>query len=164
MRLRKTKSSLDDWLDRGTSPQKLWKLIFFFFARFILVFCVVHYVGIAYPQIGWVLPGPTSAEFWACCVVFTAIFTAVFYLLRRKRGGSGEGSKKDRLETVREMVEEKREVRPTAIGRASSASVVEEKREGRRGGVGRATFAPEPEAPEPELEKEQGEGQGDRRP
>lgn len=176
MGLRKHKSSLDVWLGQGTSPERFWKLIFFFLSRFILVFCLLHYVGIAYPQIGWVFPGPASDAFWACCILFTAIFAVVFYVLRGKRKGSVNDSKTESSPAM--VVEEKREVRhggvsratfasvvekkqeggQGSISRATSAPVVEEKREGRHGRVGRATFAPEPE-----LEEERSENQRDRR-
>jgi hypothetical protein len=139
MRLPKRKSSLDDWLDRGTGLQKVWKLLFFFFSRLILAFCVLHYFGVAFPQSGWVFPGPTSAEFWACCVLFALIFTAVFYVIRGKRQVRGNGSKKDNI-------------------KSSPVTGVEEKREGRHGGVGRATFESEPE-----LEEQRGEHERDRR-
>jgi hypothetical protein len=148
MRLRKRKSGLDDWLNRGTNPEKLWKLLFYFFSRFILVFCVLHYVGVAYPEIGWVFPSPTSDEFWACCVVFSVIFAAVFYVVRGKREG-GDGSRKGNTESS-----------PAVSLPVVSlpAMTVEEKRKGRHGGVGRATFEPEPE-----LEEQRGEHEGDRR-
>jgi hypothetical protein len=139
MRLRKHRSSLDVWLDRGGSPEKLWKLIFYFFSRFILVFCVLHYFGVAYPQMGWVFPGPTSYEFWACCVLFTVIFAVVFYMIRGKRRVSGDGSNKHNI-------------------KSSPVKGAEEKREGRYGGVGRATFEPQPES-----EEERSEHQRDRR-
>ena len=132
MRSRKRKSSLDDWLDRGTSPEKFWKLLFYFFSRFILVFCVLHYFGVAYPQSGWAFPGPTSDLFWAFCVLFSAIFAAVFYVIRAKRTVSGDGSKKS--------------ITKSSPGiKNAPGKDAEQKREGRYGGVGRATFESEPD-------------------
>lgn len=181
MGLQKNRSSLDVWLDRGESSEKFWKLVFYFFSRFILVFCVLHYFGVAYPQMGWVFPGPASVVFWGFCVLFAAIFAAVFYVVRGKRrasrddSASGDGLKKDKVRSspaIRSSpamgVQQKREGRRGGVVRATLASEAEEKNEGRRGGVARATFVSEPETagPEtsgPELEEERSEHKRDRR-
>lgn len=164
MRLQKQRSSLDIWLDRGESSEKFWKLVFYFFSRFILAFCVLHYFGVAYPQIGWLFPGPTSDVFWGSCVLFTAAFASVFFVIRGKRGVSADGSKKDKAKSSPAIaMKQRREGRRGGVGRATFASVVEEKSEGRHGGVARAAFASEPEISGPELEEERSEDQSDRR-
>lgn len=146
MRSRTLKSSLDDWLSRGTNVRRFWKLIFYFFSRFILFLCLLHYTGVAYPQIKWVFPGPASELFWACCILFTAIFAAVFYVVREKREASGDGTEKPKVkDSPRKPVEEKREARLGGVGRATHAPAAEEKHEGRHGSVGRATFASDTE-------------------
>lgn len=175
MELGKHKSSLDDWLGRGTNVQRLWKLIFFFLSRFILVFCLLHYLGVAYPQFGWLFPGPTSEEFWAFCVLFAGIFAVVFYVIRGKRKGSREEQKPIPLPPIERVPAPVNKFagdpgarRGSRFGndrkksnddsKSSNAKDAEEKREGRHGGVRRATFVSEPE-----LEEERGEDQGDRR-
>jgi hypothetical protein len=175
MRLRKRKSSLDDWLDRGTTPEKFWKLLFYFFSRFILLFCILHFFGVAYPDSGWAFPGPTSEVFWAFCVLFSAIFATVFYVIRTKRKVSGEAKKQillhpsEQAPTPMNKFTEDPGARRGSLfatdrkksddnGKSSPEENVEEKREGRYGGVGRATFVSEPES-----EEERGEHEGDRR-
>lgn len=192
MRLQKRKSSLDDWLDRGTTPEKFWKLLFYFFSRFILVFCILHYLGAAYPDSRWGFPGPTSVEFWACCVLFGVIFATVFYVIRGKRKGSWKEQKQIPLHPSQQAsTPANKFAGDPGAGReprsgndrkksndSSKSSPAEERHEGRHGGVGRAIFASVVEEkhegrhggvgratfePEPELEEQRGEDEGDRR-
>ena len=82
---RRRKSALGDGLDRGAGPTRFWRLMFYFFSRFILGFCVLHYFGVAFPQSRWVFPGPDSQEFWEYCALMAFIFAVVFYVIRRIR-------------------------------------------------------------------------------